>query len=56
MEVPTAFTVRTDDKLALVINKVFKHGKPARVVDDNGTPVGSITSERILDALYGAEG
>ena len=50
------FTVRTDDKLALVINKVFKHGKPARVVDDSGTPVGSITSERILDALYGAEG
>lgn len=49
-------TVRTDDKLASVVNKVFKHGMPVRVVDDHGKPVGSVTSERILDALYGTEG
>ncbi|MGI9491339.1 MAG: quaternary amine ABC transporter ATP-binding protein [Geminicoccaceae bacterium] len=48
-------TVGRDDKLAAVAGKVLRHGKPAMVIDETGTPVGVITGDRILDALYGPE-
>ncbi|MGI9498949.1 MAG: ATP-binding cassette domain-containing protein, partial [Geminicoccaceae bacterium] len=51
-----ALTVHRDDKLATVANKVIRHGAAARVIDGEGVPVGMITGDRILDALYGAEG
>jgi len=49
-------TVGRDDKLAAVAGKVIRHGRAVSVVDDAGMPVGVINGERILDALYGAEG
>ncbi|MGI9502454.1 MAG: quaternary amine ABC transporter ATP-binding protein [Geminicoccaceae bacterium] len=51
-----AVTVGRDDKLAAVAGKVIRHGHAVSVVDDAGVPVGVINGERILDALYGAEG
>ena len=52
----TGLTVRPDDKLAAVAGKVIRHGAPVPVIDETGTSVGVITGDRILDALYGAEG
>ncbi|MEM8950855.1 MAG: betaine/proline/choline family ABC transporter ATP-binding protein [Pseudomonadota bacterium] len=58
---PTAATgngvsVHRNDKLAAVAGKVIRHGAPVPVLDDAGVPIGVITGERIVDALYGAEG
>ncbi|MGI9510509.1 MAG: quaternary amine ABC transporter ATP-binding protein [Geminicoccaceae bacterium] len=50
------FTVGRDDKLASVANKVIRHGAAVSVVDQAGVPVGMITGDRILDALYGNDG
>lgn len=49
-------TVRQDEKLAAVAGKVIRHGGAVPVLDDTGAPVGVITGDRIIDALYGAEG
>jgi glycine betaine/proline transport system ATP-binding protein len=49
-------TVAPDDKLAAVAGRVIRHGAPVPVVDETGAPVGVITGDRIVDALYGAEG
>jgi len=49
-------TVSPDEKLAAVAGKVIRHGGMVPVLDKAGTPVGAISGERILDALYGAEG
>ena len=49
-------TVAPEDKLAAVAGRVIRHDGPVPVVDETGTPVGVITGDRILDALYGADG
>ena len=48
-------TVRQDEKLAAVAGKVIRHGGAVPVIDAAGAPVGVITGDRIVDALYGAE-
>ncbi|MEZ5933421.1 MAG: glycine betaine/L-proline ABC transporter ATP-binding protein [Alphaproteobacteria bacterium] len=50
-----ASTVRRDEKLADVAGRVIRHGAPMTVLDEAGLPVGMISGERILDALYGPE-
>ena len=52
----SGLTVAPDDKLAAVAGRVIRHGAPVPVIDDTGAPVGIITGDRIVDALYGAEG
>ena len=54
-ETGNGLTVGRDDKLAAVAGKVLRHGGPANVVDETGTPVGMVTGEQILDALYGPD-
>ncbi len=48
-------TVGRDDKLAAVAGKVLRHGMPAGVVDETGAPIGVVSGDRILDALYGPD-
>ncbi|MEM7043921.1 MAG: betaine/proline/choline family ABC transporter ATP-binding protein [Pseudomonadota bacterium] len=48
-------SVQRDDKLAAVAGRVIRHGGQVPVLDETGTPVGVITGDRILDALYGAD-
>ncbi len=49
-------SVGRDEKLAAVAGKVIRHGAPVPVIDDAGTPVGVITGDCIVDALYGTDG
>ena len=49
-------TVGRDEKLAAIAGKVIRHGGNVPVVDEAGIPVGVITGDRIVDALYGTEG
>jgi glycine betaine/proline transport system ATP-binding protein len=55
-DVGNGLTVHRDDRLATVAGKVIRHGAPVPVIDDTGAPIGVISGDRILDALYGAEG
>ena len=48
-------SVGRDEKLAAVAGKVIRHGATVPVVDAAGMPVGVITGDHILDALYGRE-
>jgi len=52
----TTLTVGPGEKLAAVAGKVIRHGGTVAVIDETGAPVGAISGDRILDALYGAEG
>ncbi len=55
-EANNGLTVRHDEKLANVAGRIIRHGGQVPVTDDQGAPVGVISVDHILDALYGAEG
>lgn len=55
-EPDASFSVRHDEKLAKVAGKIIRHGGQVSVINEQGAPIGVISGDRILDALYGAEG